>query len=168
MEMNTEEQNQQQLKNFDLSEYRQVIHSTITAHYDVLVHQIQDSLKSYIVPAILDHDEMARGKKKSRKSIGPSAEVESKSLVQQLDVVYEKLQNLGLDDLFIEQIFKQIFSYVCAVSMNTLMLRQEICMWNTGMRIRYNISLLEDWNRKMKMVSMRPKSFVSNEKQITN
>lgn len=32
------------------------------------------------------------------------------------------------------------------------MLRRELCMWKTGMRIRYNISCLEEWARKMKMV----------------
>lgn len=33
------------------------------------------------------------------------------------------------------------------------MLRQEVCMWKTGMKIRYNITLLENWARQMKMVS---------------
>lgn len=153
MEMNTEKQNQQQLKSFDLSEYRQVIHSTIIANYDVLIHQMQESLKSYVVPSILDHDEMGRGKRKSRKSMGHETEPETKTLVHQLEFVYNKLRDFGLDCIFIEQLFKQIFSYVCAVAMNTLMLRQEMCMWDTGMKIRYNISVIEDWNRSMKMVS---------------
>lgn len=66
MELNTETQNQQQLKNFDLSEYGQVIHSAIIGIYEHTVRQIQELLKHHIVPAILDHDEMARGKGEKR------------------------------------------------------------------------------------------------------
>lgn len=89
MELNKPSQNEQQLKNFDLSEYRynieicyawennlvianfgwfwscrQVIYSSIIVAYEQIVKQIQDILKVFIVPAILDHDETARGKQK--------------------------------------------------------------------------------------------------------
>lgn len=77
--------------------------------------------------------------------------LEPRSLVNQLDQFYELFKLFGLDDIFIDQIFKQFFYYICAISLNNLMLRQELCMWKTGMRIRYNISCLEDWARKKKM-----------------
>lgn len=77
---------------------------------------------------------------------------EPRSLVNQLDYFYEQFKHFGLDDIFINQIFKQFFYYICAISLNNLMLRRELCMWKTGMRIRYNISCLEEWARKMKMV----------------
>lgn len=41
---------------------RQVIYETIITLYGSVVKQIQESLKPFIVPAILDHDEAARGK----------------------------------------------------------------------------------------------------------
>lgn len=154
MEMNTETQNVQQLRNFDLSEYRQVIHSNIIAYYEQLVRQIQETLRNHIVAAILEHDEMARGRRNTRKSVdGGQSVVEPKSLVNQLDHFYKIFQMHGLDDVYIEQIFKQFFHFICAIAMNNLMLRQELCMWKTGMKIRYNISCLEDWARKMKLVS---------------
>lgn len=59
---NTDIQNQQQLSNFDLSDYRQVILDAIMGIYGCTVRQVQDLLKPHIVPAILEHDEMARGK----------------------------------------------------------------------------------------------------------
>lgn len=80
---------------------------------------------------------------------------EPRSLVNQLDQLYEQFKIFGLDDIFIDQIFKQFFYYICAISLNNLMLRRELCMWKTGMRIRYNISCLEEWARKMKMVCSR-------------
>lgn len=154
MTMNSEMQNQQQLKNFDLCEYRQVIHSNIINYYEQTVRQIQEMLRNHIVPAILEHDEMARGKRNPRKSVdGQQPIAEPKLLVNQLDHFYKLFKAHGLDDIFIEQIFKQFFYFICAISMNNLMLRHELCMWKTGMKIRYNISCLEVWAKKMKIVS---------------
>lgn len=41
---------------------RQVILGDITGLYEKTVRQVQEVMKPHIVPAILDHDEMARGK----------------------------------------------------------------------------------------------------------
>lgn len=81
-----------------------------------------------------------------------SQTVEPKSLVNQLDYFYKQFQYFGLDNSYIEQIFMQLLYYICAISLNNLMLRKELCMWKTGMKIRYNVSCLEDWVRKKKMV----------------
>jgi myosin V len=42
--------------------FRQVIHETIINIYGIVVRQVQELIKQYIVPAILDHDEMERGR----------------------------------------------------------------------------------------------------------
>lgn len=81
-----------------------------------------------------------------------SQTVEPKSLVNQLEYFFKQFQFFGLDNGYIEQIFMQLFYYICAISLNNLMLRQELCMWKTGMKIRYNVSCLEEWARKKKMV----------------
>lgn len=104
----------------------------------------------FIVPAILDHDEAARGKQKNKRQSGVFHE--PITLVKQLDHFHELLTLFGLDDMFIDHIFKQLFYYISAISLNNLMFRHELCMWKTGMKIRYNITCLEDWARKRKMV----------------
>lgn len=156
IKLNTEVQNQKQLKNFDLSEYRHVLYEKITIFYNELVVQVQDIIKTHIVPAILVHDEMARGRARGR-SMSLTTEqnqtTEPKSLVNHLEYYYKQLKLFGLDDSYIEQIFKQLIYYICAVALNNLMLRPELCMWVTGMKIRYNISCLESWVREMKMSS---------------
>lgn len=81
-----------------------------------------------------------------------SQTVEPKSLVNQLEYFFKQFQFFGLDNGYNEQIFMQLFYYICAISLNNLMLRQELCMWKTGMKIRYNVSCLEEWARKKKMV----------------
>ncbi|XP_035906394.1 unconventional myosin-Va isoform X4 [Anopheles stephensi] len=160
---NTDVQNAQQLKNFDLAEYRQVIHETIVSMYSVLIRQIQDSLKQYIVPAILHHDETARGKSRRTMSLDISPEQgrsEPELLVQQLDCLYNHLSSFGLEGCYIEQIFTQLMYYICAVSVNNLMLRGDLCMWKTGMKLRYNMGCLEGWVRSMKMVPEVMKPFL--------
>ncbi|XP_053683120.1 unconventional myosin-Va isoform X2 [Sabethes cyaneus] len=153
MQYNTEAQNQQQLKNFDLSEYRQVIHELIILMHSVLLRQIQESVKQFIVPAILDHDETARGKSRRTMSldISPEENREPRTLVQQLETFYKHLSSFGMENYYIEQIFKQLMYYICAVAVNNLMLRGDLCMWKTGMKIRYNVGCLEGWIRTMAM-----------------
>uniref|UniRef100_A0A1B0DFZ0 Dilute domain-containing protein n=1 Tax=Phlebotomus papatasi TaxID=29031 RepID=A0A1B0DFZ0_PHLPP len=155
--LNTDAQNQQQLKNFDLSEYRQVIYEKIISFYEHLVRQVQDLIKPVIVPAILDHDEMARGKSSRSRTVSldmaspPGQGTEPKSLVDQLDHYYKQFRFFGLDDCYIEQVLKQLMYYICAIALNNLMLRQELCMWITGMKIRYNVGCIETWARENKL-----------------
>ena len=46
------------------------------------------------------------------------------------------LQKHGLDPEIISQIFRQIFYYLCAGSLNNLLLRKDMCHWSRGMQIR--------------------------------
>lgn len=164
MQFNTEHQNQQQLKNFDLSEYRQVIHEAIIYMYETLVRQIQESIKPLIVPAILYHDETARGKnRRALSSDSPTTEKfasEPQSLVNQLEHFYKHFVFFGLQDCYIEQIFQQLFYFICAVALNNLMLRRDLCTWKTGMKLRFNVGCLESWIKKKKMV--RFENFIFN------
>lgn len=145
----------------------QVFLDTITGLHVHTVRQVQEVLKPHIVPAILDHDEMARGRNQNGRSRNMSFEssgggeskrstpttTEPKSLVNQLDYFYKQFEYFGLDGVYIEQIFQQLMYFVCAIAMNNLMLRQELSMWKTGMKIRYNVSCLEEWIRKKNMVA---------------
>ncbi|KAL7048410.1 hypothetical protein ACKWTF_003346 [Chironomus riparius] len=156
MERNTELQNQQQLKNFDLSEYRVVIHEAIVFMYDILVKHLRDTIKSLIVPAILHHDETARGKnRRSQATDSPGNDTkistEPQSLINQLEYFYKQCVFFGLHPCYIEQIFQELFYYICAVALNNLMLRRDLCTWKTGMKLKFNLSCLETWVKKQKM-----------------
>lgn len=156
--LNTPQQNQQLLTNFDLSEYRKIIYDIIVGLYDSLVKQVQGLIKQFVVPAILDHDEIKHGQNQGNRRT-MSLEISSentklsapKLLVNQLEHYYKQFQFFGLHISYIEQIFYQLLYNICAIAMNTLMLRGDICMWETGMKIRYNVTCLEDWIREKKM-----------------
>ncbi|XP_014092302.2 unconventional myosin-Va isoform X1 [Bactrocera oleae] len=162
VKFNTEKQNQQQLKNFNLYEYRRVILDIIISLYQVLVKQIQTLLERYIVPAILDNDEIQRNRQVQGMR-GRTASMDSTSspehgkvaawklLINHLEQFYKQFQHFGLDRCYSEQIFHQLLYFICAVALNCLMLRGDICMWETGMIIRYNLGYIEDWVRSKGM-----------------
>lgn len=145
--LNTEMQNQQQLKNFDLTEYRRIILTKIVFYYQVFVGQVQDTIKPFIVPALLEHDETTRGKKSARKSLDAehATPADPAALVQRLRKLNDQFQYYGLGTAYVSQIFHQVFYYMSAVALNNLMLRSDLCTWRTGMKIRYNTGLLKSW-----------------------
>lgn len=65
------------------------------------------------------------------------------TLIRYLENSYNLLTSYGLDKEVIEQVFKQIFYYICAGALNNLLLRRELCHWGKGIEIRYNVSSLE-------------------------
>lgn len=157
MRLNTDRQNEQQLKNFDLSEYGTVVKEAINVMYDVLIRRLEESIKPLIVPAILYHDETAKGK--NRRSVeSPMDEnkiaSDPQALVDQLEFFYKRFLIFGLDNAYIEQVFEQLFYFICAVALNNLMLRRDLCTWKTGMKLKYNVGCLETWVKEKKMVSL--------------
>lgn len=159
MKFNTDQQNLQQLKNFDLSEYCTVIEQAIDTNYKHLVKQMQDSMKNLIVPAILYHDETARGKIRRAMSVESpeKAASEPQSLIDQLEHFYKQFVFFGLQDCYIEQVFQQLFYFICAVALNNLMLRRDLCTWKTGMKLKFNVGCLENWVKQRKMVKFLSK-----------
>ena len=49
-------------------------------------------------------------------------------------------QKHGLDPQLTSQIFRETFYYICAGTLNNILLRNGICHWFTGMQIRYNVA----------------------------
>lgn len=153
-QLNTETQNRQQLKNFDLTEYRHIILAKIVYFYQVFVRQAQFTLKTTIVAALLEFDETTRGKKSARKSVDAAEQVaDPAALVRRLNQLYEQLQHFGLGKSYVVQVFYQLFYYVAAVSLNNLMLRSDLCTWRTGMKIKYNAGVLKSWAVQVGMPS---------------
>lgn len=150
-QLNTETQNRQQLKNFDLTEYRRIIREKILYFYQLFVLQVEYSIKQLVVPALLEYDETTRGKKSARKSVDAEQVMDPASLVHRLNQLYEQFQHFGLSKAYTVQIFYQLFYYISAVALNNLMLRSDLCTWRTGMKIRYNTGLLKSWASEVGM-----------------
>ncbi|XP_052757132.1 unconventional myosin-Va isoform X2 [Galleria mellonella] len=142
---NTPRQNQQCLRIFDLSEYRQVLSDISVWIYQGLIHLLERQLERLIIPAILEHEEISGLSGPTRPSPSPPSAAGPARLKQELATTHEHLQTFAVDQPLRVMIFKQLFYYICAYSLNQLLLRKDLCCWAKGLQIRYNISHLETW-----------------------
>ncbi|XP_029160851.1 unconventional myosin-Va isoform X2 [Nylanderia fulva] len=151
---NTPRQNEQCLRNFDLSEYRVVLSNVALWIFNNLVTNLKERIQALTVPALLEHEAISVPTDKSGRPRSSSMGGEPDSTQQKLDKllgeltsVHKTLQYHGVDPEVVVQLFKQLFYFMCASALNNLLLRNELCRWTKGMQIRYNMSHLEQWGR---------------------
>jgi len=157
-EDNTATQNEQCLRNFDLSEYRQVLSDLAIWIYMAVIRYMEEKLQHKAVPAILEHEAisgLSAGKRGRTASVSDATTVPAQqaleSLLQELTGFHRTLILHGIDQEIIIQVFRQLFYYICASSLNNLLLRRDLCHWGKGMNIRYNLSHIEQWARDQKL-----------------
>ncbi|KAK3095804.1 hypothetical protein FSP39_019412 [Pinctada imbricata] len=156
---NSSRQNEHCLRNFDLSEYRQVISDLAVWIYQTMIKQMEETLQPMVVPAVLEHEAIAglsaakpsgmRGRSSS--TTDEVRELSLDSLMKTLNKYSQVLNSHAVDPELTKQIFRQIYYFVCAGALNNLLLRKDMCNWSKGMQIRYNLSHLEQWLRDNKL-----------------
>ncbi|XP_026828579.1 unconventional myosin-Va isoform X1 [Ooceraea biroi] len=151
---NTPRQNDQCLRNFDLSEYRVVLTNVALWIFNNLITNLKERIQALTVPALLEHeaisvptDKTGRPRSSSMGGEPDSTQQKLDKLLGELTSVHKTLQYHGVDPEVIVQLFKQLFYFMCASALNNLLLRNELCRWTKGMQIRYNMSHLEQWGR---------------------
>lgn len=149
---NTTQQNSQCLLNFDLTEYRQILSDLVIQIYQQLIKYIKNILQPMIVVAMLEQDSIPgvqglkpTGLRKRTSSFREESTHTLESILKQLDFVYFTLLQHGNDPEIIKQVFKQLFYFICSNTLNNLLLRKDMCSWNKGLQIRYNVCQLEEW-----------------------
>ncbi|XP_032889430.1 unconventional myosin-Vb [Amblyraja radiata] len=152
---NNTRQNEHSLKNFDLTEYRQVLSDLSIQIYQQLVKVAEGLLQPMIVSAMLENESI-QGlssvkpmgyRKRSSSRLDGDDSYSLEALLRQLNILNNTMCEHGLDPEIIQQVFRQLFYVINAVTLNNLLLRKDVCSWSTGMQIRYNISQLEEWLR---------------------
>ncbi|XP_018416500.1 PREDICTED: unconventional myosin-Vb [Nanorana parkeri] len=155
MTSNSPRQNEHCLRNFDLTEYRQVLSDLSIQIYQQLIKIAEGLLQPMIVSAMLE-TESIQGlsgvkptgyRKRSSSMVDGDNSYSLEAIIRQLNAFNIIMCDHGLDPEIIQQVFKQLFYMINAVSLNNLLLRKDICSWSTGMQLRYNISQLEEWLR---------------------
>ncbi|XP_030723769.1 unconventional myosin-Vb isoform X1 [Globicephala melas] len=155
MTQNTAKQNEHCLKNFDLTEYRQVLSDLSIQIYQQLIKISEGLLQPMIVSAMLENESIQglSGVKPTgyRKRTSSLADGDNSyclgAVIRQMNSFHTVMCDQGLDPEIILQVFKQLFYMINAVTLNNLLLRKDVCSWSTGMQLRYNISQLEEWLR---------------------
>ncbi|XP_017766826.1 PREDICTED: unconventional myosin-Va isoform X4 [Eufriesea mexicana] len=157
---NTPRQNEQCLRNFDLSEYRVVLSNVALWIFNNIVMNLKERIQALTVPALLEHEaisglnsnKLGRPRSSSMGEEPESTQQKLNKLLDELTSVYKTLQYHGVDSEIVVQLFKQLFYFMCASALNNLLLRNELCHWTKGMQIRYNLSHLEQWGRDRRLM----------------
>ncbi|XP_063087771.1 unconventional myosin-Vb isoform X2 [Cavia porcellus] len=155
MTQNTAKQNEHCLKNFDLTEYRQVLSDLSIQIYQQLIKIAEGLLQPMIVSAMLENESIqglsgvkpTGYRKRSSSMIDGDNSYCLEAIIHQMNSFHTVMCDQGLDPEIILQVFKQLFYMINAVTLNNLLLRKDACSWSTGMQLRYNISQLEEWLR---------------------
>lgn len=154
---NTPKQNQQCLRNFDLSEYRQILSDLAVWIYQGLIKLMESKIHPVIVGAVLEHEAITglsaskpsglRGRQMSQSDDKSKGVMALDSLLKALTNFLRVLNVHAVDPELVNQVFKQLFYFICANALNNLLLRKDMCHWSKGMQMRYNLSHLEQWLR---------------------
>ncbi|KAK2842399.1 hypothetical protein Q5P01_012599 [Channa striata] len=149
---NSTKQNEHCLINFELSEYHQVFADLAIQIYRQLIKSMEDILQPIIVASMLEHETIQgvlgakpTGMRKRSTSFSEEAAVTVEVLLQRLGLLHTTMCQHGLDSDLIKQVVKQLFYIICAVTLNHLLLRKDMCSWSKGLQIRYNVWQLEEW-----------------------
>nr|XP_033490156.1 unconventional myosin-Va-like [Epinephelus lanceolatus] len=150
IQYNTPKQNEHCLANFELSEYHQVFGDLAIQIYRQLIKCIEDTLQPLIVASMLEQETIQgvlgskpTGLRKRSTSFHEAVTVEV--LLQRLSLLHTTMNQHGMDMELIKQLVKQQFYIICAVTLNHLLLRKDMCSWSKGLQIRYNVWQLEEW-----------------------
>uniref|UniRef100_A0A3B1KDK6 Dilute domain-containing protein n=1 Tax=Astyanax mexicanus TaxID=7994 RepID=A0A3B1KDK6_ASTMX len=155
MTQNTPKQNEHCLKNFDLAEYRQVLSDLSIQIYQQLIKIAEAILQPMIVSAMLESGSLTRVKPMGYRNRSSSMDCETggpggytlEALIRQLGQFNTIMVEHGLDQEIGQQVIRQLFYSINAVTLNNLLLHKDVCSWSTGMQLRYNISQMEEWLR---------------------
>uniref|UniRef100_A0AAR2LGT4 Unconventional myosin-Vb n=1 Tax=Pygocentrus nattereri TaxID=42514 RepID=A0AAR2LGT4_PYGNA len=155
MTQNTAKQNEHCMKNFDLAEYRQVLSDLSIQIYQQLIKIAEAILQPMIVSAMLESGSLTGVKPMGYRHRSSSMDCETggpggytlEALIRQLSQFYTIMGEHGLDPEIGQQVIRQLFYSINAVTLNNLLLRKDVCSWSTGMQLRYNISQMEEWLR---------------------
>ncbi len=144
------------LKNFDLSDYCRILSNVGIWIYQGMTKLMEEEIQPFVVPAVLEHEgipgvEMPPSTRPKGSSTSPQRSVDPKEALDGLLRLFNHFHGLltkhGVDAEVVSQVFRQLLYFVCACSMNNLVLRKDMCNWSRGLQIRYNVSQLEQWAR---------------------
>ncbi|VDM57687.1 unnamed protein product [Angiostrongylus costaricensis] len=147
---NTVVQNKHRLQSFDITPIRDQLRLRVEECYQNLMKRaIEPVLSPKIVPGILQHETasdvmggVAGGQQTSRET---SRGASKRGLDDLLNFVHAKLTVYGADQLLLGQVFGQITNWICALALNHLMFRKELCNFEKAVQIKHNVTEIQSW-----------------------
>ncbi|XP_072517322.1 unconventional myosin-Va [Salminus brasiliensis] len=144
----------------ELREQVRVLSDVCIQAYQQLLSISESRLQPIIVPAMLESEtipglsgavvKLVGSRKRAGSDPRPAGSVEAASMaavLKELGALHTALERQDLPLTLMEQTFRQLAHLLAASTLNSLLLRKDMCCWNRGLQIRYNVSLLEEWLR---------------------
>ncbi|CAF1188386.1 unnamed protein product [Adineta steineri] len=151
---NTPKQNEQALRNFDLTDYRIIFADLVVHLYDEILKRVKIKLLPMIIPAIIEHEDLDSG---GIASVNPGisattptdkrSKFSAQDLLKQLNDYHKLCQMYSVEPVIVQQLFKQIFYIIDAQALRGLLVRSDCCNWSKALQIRYNLNHLTEWLR---------------------
>ncbi|CAD5223482.1 unnamed protein product [Bursaphelenchus okinawaensis] len=142
---NTEKQNEWKFQHFNFEPIRNQLKLRVEDFYqNFMKNTVEPLLTPKIFPGILQHE----SESKVMKCNGDQKEKECQSLddiKEFLNLVYSKLRNFGAEPNAIVQTFKQISQWICALAMNQLVFRKDLCTFEKAIQVKHNVTELTNW-----------------------
>ncbi|TSK53659.1 Unconventional myosin-Va [Bagarius yarrelli] len=144
----------------ELKEQVRMLSDVCIQAYQQLLSISESRLQPIIVPAMLESEtipglsgavvRLANSRKRAASDPRLAASSDGTSMttvLRELGALHTALVRQELPFTLLEQAFRQLTHLLTACALNSLLLRKDMCCWNRGLLIRYNISLLEEWLR---------------------
>ncbi|VDN19777.1 unnamed protein product [Gongylonema pulchrum] len=142
---NTEKQNSQRMQSFDLGPLRDQLRARVEESFqNLLKRAIEPVLSPKIVPGILQHESShelmaggigdGNGGRQSAKE--QSSQRALDDLIELLNFIHTKLKVYGADAVLLGQVFGQMTYWICALALNHLMFRKELCNFEKAIQIK--------------------------------
>ncbi|XP_033823804.1 unconventional myosin-Va-like [Periophthalmus magnuspinnatus] len=167
IEQNTPKQNDHCLSNFELSEYQQVFEDLAIQIYRQLIKCMEDIMQPLIVSSMLEYENIQgvlgskpTGLRKKSSSFSEDGTVSIETLLQRLSLFFSAMSQHGMDPPLMKQVVRQQFYIICAITLNHLLLRKDMCSWSKGLQIRYNVWQLEEWLTEKDMANSGAKEML--------
>uniref|UniRef100_A0A5K3FLR9 Dilute domain-containing protein n=1 Tax=Mesocestoides corti TaxID=53468 RepID=A0A5K3FLR9_MESCO len=152
-----EEEEVYYLENYDVSLFRPLLTDLLTLTFHRLMANIRETVfpPSVITGALLEYEPIP--------NLSCQALTASRSgglqpqntwlrrlphfqrFTKNLDRVFEFVTAQAADTYLVWHVFYQIFYYITASALNTILLRKDLCNWARGAQIRHNLATLETW-----------------------
>ncbi|KHN71058.1 Unconventional myosin-Va, partial [Toxocara canis] len=152
---NTEKQNSQRMQSFDLAPIRDQLRARVEECFQNLMKRaIEPVLAPKIVPGILQHetsqDLMMNSNTENHLKRTVSKDQQSSQralddLLELLNFIHTKLKVYGADAVLLGQVFGQMSYWICALALNHLMFRKELCNFEKAIQIKHNVTEIQSW-----------------------
>ncbi|VDM97889.1 unnamed protein product [Thelazia callipaeda] len=144
---NSQKQNSQRMQSFDLGPLRDQLRARVEESFqNLLKRAIEPVLSPKIVPAVLQHEssqEMVVNGSCAENSERRQSTREQN--FKRLNFIHNKLKVYGADSVLLGQVFGQMTYWICALALNHLMFRKELCNFEKAIQIKHNVTEVQSW-----------------------